>query len=142
MRVRSLAFFILLFGLAAPWAYAGPPFLTDDPEPVPFKNAEFYIFTQADRASDGTSLAGPAFEFNVGAAPNLQLHVVASLQWNAPYWQCAATCWKLCIWMVPASGLAPIPELEAAELPSCDTSPVILISCPTWAASFEVSPVT
>ena len=84
MRVRSLALFILLFGLAVPWAYAGPPFLTDDPEPVPFKNAELYIFTQGDRASDGTGLAGPAFEFNLGAAPNLQLHVVAPLQLDAP----------------------------------------------------------
>lgn len=80
MHVRLFLFFVVLFCLSVPWAHAGPPFLTDDPEPVPYKNAEFYVFTQMDKVSGSTSLAGPAFEFNFGAAPNLQLHVVAPLQ--------------------------------------------------------------
>jgi hypothetical protein len=81
---RSLMFSVLLTCLYAPWAHAGPPFFTDDPEPVPYKNAEFYTFSTVDHTPDETGVAGPAFEFNVGAAPNLQLHIVAPLQLSAP----------------------------------------------------------
>ncbi len=58
-------------------AQAGPPFFTDDPEPVPLRHYEFYLFSTLDRADDSYAVAVPAFEFNVGAAPNLQLHIVA-----------------------------------------------------------------
>ena len=65
-------------------AFAGPPFLTDDPEPVELHHYEFYTFSTLDRL--GTDSAGssygavlPGFEFNAGAAPNLQLHIVAPL---------------------------------------------------------------
>src|ERR1700687_2203833 len=84
MRLRSLLLAALLICLSVQWAYAGPPFYTDDPEPVPFRNAEFYTFTTLDHTADGTGVAGPAFELNVGAAPNLQLHVVAPSQFSAP----------------------------------------------------------
>ena len=75
---------LLLVGLAAPYANAGPPFLTDDPEPVELHHFEFYTFSTLDRASDGYLISIPAFEFNMGAAPNLQLHVVAPMQLSAP----------------------------------------------------------
>ena len=58
---------------------AGPPFLTDDPEPVPFKHYELYLFSTVDSTKKNTSGVGPAFEFNVGAYPNLQLHLVVPL---------------------------------------------------------------
>jgi len=34
-------------------AFAGPPFLTDDPEPVPFKHWEAYLFSAVDDKSKG-----------------------------------------------------------------------------------------
>jgi len=81
MRVRSLVLSVLLFGLAIPWAYAGPPFLTDDPEPVPFKNAESYVFTQVDRASDGTGLAGPLrVQRRSGAEPAVARHSAVAME--------------------------------------------------------------
>jgi hypothetical protein len=67
---------LVLFLLASPFAFAGPPFQTDDPEPVPFHHYEAYAFGITDRASDGTFSQLPAFEFNYGAAPNLQLHII------------------------------------------------------------------
>jgi hypothetical protein len=56
---------------------AGPPFLTDDPEPVDLNHWEFYVFGQGDRTAEANSTSGPAFEFNYGIAPNTQFHLVA-----------------------------------------------------------------
>jgi hypothetical protein len=63
---------------------AGPPFLTDDPEPVDYRHWEAYFFSTYDRSADATGIQGPAVEFNVGAAPNLQLHLVVPWAWNQP----------------------------------------------------------
>jgi hypothetical protein len=63
--------------LAAPLAWAGPPFLTDDPEPVEVGHWELYAASQwsvARGAADGTA---PHVEVNYGALPGLQLHVIA-----------------------------------------------------------------
>jgi hypothetical protein len=58
---------------------AGPPFQTDDPEPVDLGHYEFYIFSNVDGTPVETDPSGPAFEFNWGALPNTQLHLVAFL---------------------------------------------------------------
>jgi len=60
-------------------AWAGPPFQTDDPEPVDFKNYEFYTFGNTDSTGVETDTAGPALEFNWGAVPDVQLHLVVPL---------------------------------------------------------------
>jgi hypothetical protein len=65
--------------LCASLALAGPPFLTDDPEPVDLHHYEFYVFSTLDRSFGVNNIAGPAFELNYGAAPNLQLHIIAPL---------------------------------------------------------------
>jgi hypothetical protein len=64
--------------------WAGPPFLTDDPEPVPFKHYEAYLFSTVDGTRKDTTGVGPAFEFNVGALPNLQIHLVVPLAFTFP----------------------------------------------------------
>ena len=63
---------------------AGPPFQTDDPEPVPYGHYEGYVFSTLDRSQGTTASQAPAFEFNVGAAPNLQLHVVVPIAGVSP----------------------------------------------------------
>jgi hypothetical protein len=66
-------------------AHAGPPYQTDDPDPVPLHHYEAYVFTLSDATSTtGTALSSPAFEVNWGAAPNLQLHLIASVATNFP----------------------------------------------------------
>ncbi len=59
-------------------ALAGPPFQTDDPEPVDLGHYEFYVFAGSDATPLETDSTGPAFEFNWGALPNTQLHAVVS----------------------------------------------------------------
>ena len=69
--------------LLASHVYAGPPFLTDDPEPVPYQNYEAYIFSTLDRSAGNTFIQAPAFEFNLGVATNLQLHLVVPLAYSS-----------------------------------------------------------
>ena len=57
-------------------ALAGPPFQTDDPEPIDYKNYEFYTFASSDGTRLETDTAGPAVEFNWGALPNVHLHII------------------------------------------------------------------
>jgi hypothetical protein len=72
----------LLALVPAPPAFAGPPFLTDDPEPVAYRHWEAYLFSTFDRSSDARQIQGPALEFNLGAAPDLQLHLVVPWAWS------------------------------------------------------------
>lgn len=58
-------------------AIAGPPFRTDDPEPVPYQHWEFYTFSAGTHVRGDTSGVGPGFEYNYGLIPNGQLHIVA-----------------------------------------------------------------
>jgi hypothetical protein len=73
---------VLLAGV--PVVRAGPPFATDDPEPVDYHHWEFYIASQHTETADGWSGTAPHIEINYGAVPNLQLHLIAPLAYNAP----------------------------------------------------------
>ena len=59
--------------------HAGPPFLTDDPEPVDWHHGEIYVFGQGDRTAEANTVTVPAVELNYGVAPNIQLHLVAPM---------------------------------------------------------------
>jgi hypothetical protein len=65
-------------------ASAGPPFRTDDPEPVEYQHWEFYTFSTGTHVSGDTSGVLPAWEFNYGLIPNGQLHIVAPLAFDSP----------------------------------------------------------
>ena len=65
-------------------AIAGPPFRTDDPEPVPYQHWEFYTFSAGTHVRDDTSGVGPGFEYNYGLIPNGQLHIVAPAAFDSP----------------------------------------------------------
>lgn len=72
----KLAPFLLVM-LAAPKLWAqGPPFQTDDPTPVDLGHYEAYVFGGVDGTPAEIDPAGPAFEFNWGAIPNVQLHAI------------------------------------------------------------------
>jgi len=65
------------------WAQ-GPPFQTDDPVPVDLHHYEFYIFGAADGTPKEVDSASPAFEFNWGAVPRVQLHAILPFGIAAP----------------------------------------------------------
>jgi hypothetical protein len=63
---------------------AGPPFVTDDPEPVDYQHWEFYIASIHTETADGWSGTAPHIEINYGVVTNVQLHLIAPLAYNAP----------------------------------------------------------
>ena len=69
---------------AAQLAWAGPPFTTDDPEPVEYQHWEVYLASQVARDKDGWSGTSPHLEVNYGALPNLQLHLITPVSFVAP----------------------------------------------------------
>lgn len=72
---RLAAMVVALIG-SIPIARAGPPFLTDDPVPVPYRHKELYLFSTYDHGPDGKSVQAPAIEFNYGFAPDFMVHLV------------------------------------------------------------------
>lgn len=80
-RTSALIFLLVLCALAVPRLWAqGPPYQTDDPVPVDYKHYEFYIFGSTDGTPVETDAIGPAFEFNWGAIPRVQVHAI--LPWG------------------------------------------------------------
>ncbi len=76
--MKSARFFLPAVLLAGP-LFGGPPFLTDDPEPVEYRHWEAYLFANGDRADDAGIVNAPAAELNYGVAPETQLHLVVPL---------------------------------------------------------------
>ena len=74
----GLLFLVIVTGSKL-WAQ-GPPYQTDDPVPVDLHHYEFYIFGAADGTPVEMDSSGPAFEFNWGALPRVQVHAI--LPWG------------------------------------------------------------
>jgi hypothetical protein len=76
-----LLFLFVLVGCGTPATpvFAGPPFRPDDPQPVDFHHWEAYFFSTLDKTHDGRATQFPALEFNWGALPNVQLHLIVPL---------------------------------------------------------------
>ena len=81
MQGRSLFVAAILLAVACSLHAQGPPYQTDDPVPVDYQHYEFYIFGAADGTPVEVDSTGPAFEFNWGALPRLQLHAI--LPWGS-----------------------------------------------------------
>jgi hypothetical protein len=64
-------------------AIAGPPYVSDDPEPTDYQHYEIYLFTDGMTARDGTSGAS-GVDFNYGGMPDLQLTAVTPVAFDSP----------------------------------------------------------
>jgi len=74
---------ILLVPFLSVCAFGGPPFLTDDPEPVDFRHWEFYIASTQTITKTETDATFPHFEINYGAIPEIQLHLIIPFTYNS-----------------------------------------------------------
>jgi hypothetical protein len=72
-----------ILGLAGA-AYGGPPFVTDDPEPVEYQHWEFYVASMDSKLGGDWSGTGPHFELNYGVIPDVQLHMIVPLAYDVP----------------------------------------------------------
>lgn len=82
MAARSLAAAASL--VVCSLAHAGPPFLTDDPEPVDLHHAEINIAAQGTRTdlSQGGTFGA---ELNYGCAENTQCHIALPGAYTGPF---------------------------------------------------------
>lgn len=67
--------------LAAGPAWAGPPYLSDDPEPTDYQHFEIYAFGQGTTTAAGTA-GESGIDFNYGGAPDLQLTAVLPIAYD------------------------------------------------------------
>lgn len=80
-HAKLLAFIVVAFvALGTARALAGPPFVTDDPEPTDYRHWEIYSGFQYENDGSGNSSASVPFaEFNYGAMPNVQVSISGQL---------------------------------------------------------------
>jgi hypothetical protein len=67
---------LLVVGLElilAPRLFAGPPYLTDDPEPTDYLHWENYLYATGDHRGGADTINGPALGINYGLLPDTQL---------------------------------------------------------------------
>jgi Putative MetA-pathway of phenol degradation len=69
-RTRQIARVMLMASVQP--ALAGPPYVSDDPEPTDYKHFEIYSFGNGTSTNAGSS-GETGIDFNYGAAPDLQL---------------------------------------------------------------------
>jgi outer membrane putative beta-barrel porin/alpha-amylase len=63
-------------------ALAGPPYVSDDPEPTDYRKFEIYAFTEGVAGRAGTD-GSSGIDFNYGAAPDLQMTAVLPVAYDA-----------------------------------------------------------
>ena len=79
--LRPLAIAVAVSCLAISTARAGPPYLSDDPEPTDYQHYEIYLFGNGEWSNH--AMAGETgIDFNYGAAPDLQLTAVLPLAYD------------------------------------------------------------
>ncbi len=83
LRARPLTWSVYAIGVlyisVVGKAVGGPPFKTDDPEPVGLRHWEVYIASQTVHDADVLTGTAPHLEVNNGALPNLQVHLIIPL---------------------------------------------------------------
>lgn len=78
--IKVSLFFSLSFLLQS--TYAGPPFNTDDPEPVEFKHWEYYLSSMHQIQPGFMTGTLPHIEVNYGIMSNCQVHIELPLNYN------------------------------------------------------------
>jgi hypothetical protein len=79
---RIVAALAALLCVPAVPAHAGPPFVTDDPEPTETGHWEIYNFATGDHVP-GTTAGAAGLDLNYGRADNLQLTAVIPMQFQS-----------------------------------------------------------
>ena len=82
MIARRLLFIAAVLLAAIRPAAAGPPYLTDDPEPAAYRHYEIYIASEYEHDGHGVAASLPLLDMNYGVAPNVQLTVGAPLEYT------------------------------------------------------------
>ena len=74
---------LLLFLLIVAPSFGGPPFVTDDPEPVEYRCCELFFASQITGLGRQAAGTAPHIEINYGLVPDVQVSLTARLFFNA-----------------------------------------------------------
>src|ERR1041384_7083946 len=85
MMKGILKYFLVLFILCSVSpVWAGPPFATDDPEPVEYRHWEIFLAAVYSDNLEGLSGAAPQLDLNYGLFPEAHLNLVVPFAFEAP----------------------------------------------------------
>jgi hypothetical protein len=82
-KIRGIVACLAVLAVVSGSATAGPPYVSDDPEPTDYQHYEIYVFTDGINGREGTSGAS-GIDFNYGATPDLQLTTSAPIAYQSP----------------------------------------------------------
>lgn len=74
---------VLLIVFLPSFAWAGPPFVTDDPEPVEYQHWEINNYISGTRVRDETAATLPGSDINYGILPDVQAHINVTMAADA-----------------------------------------------------------
>jgi hypothetical protein len=81
---RFLLIIACLLTLVVPrLGYAGPPFVTDDPEPVDYHHVELDVFTEGTRTNNSMTGSALGLDANYGLYPDVQVSLITPVAFNA-----------------------------------------------------------
>ena len=80
MRLRLI--YVCALAASVSPAFAGPPYVSDDPEPTDYQKFEIYAFTEGVAGKAGVD-GSFGIDFNYGAAPDLQLTAVLPVAYDS-----------------------------------------------------------
>ena len=78
----ALAGAVCWLSLSTP-ALAGPPFLSDDPDPTPYQHYEIFLFGNGTRMG-GDLRGATGLDLNYGATPDLQISATLPIGYDRP----------------------------------------------------------
>ena len=83
-NIKSTVLFgmLMLLHFQVCFAIPGPPFFTDDPQPVNYKHWEYYISSISTFQPDAWIGTSPHFEVNYGIIPKVQVHLLLPINYN------------------------------------------------------------
>jgi hypothetical protein len=79
LQMRFVNLTMLAILILSTNAVAGPPYVTDDPEPVEYRHWEFYAASEILVEKKDISGTLPHIEINYGVFPDLQLHFIVPI---------------------------------------------------------------
>jgi len=81
-KLKYILFSGILFSMGIQQVIAGPPFSTDDPQPVELHHWEYYISSINTFKSDVSNGTSPHIEVNYGLVRNVQVHLILPLNYS------------------------------------------------------------
>ncbi len=82
INIGNLLLVLILLPIAPSLLSGGPPFVTDDPQPVDYKHWEFYVASQQSFTKNSSETTLPHVEVNYGILPEVQLHKILPMEYS------------------------------------------------------------